>query len=150
MQTTTRRNALFAGLGAGLFALVGGKARAANKDGAVKVVYHVTRAAGQPERCLDFIRNHLTDEPGVTLVVVANGGGIDFLLNGAKAKSGAEFAGNVGDFAGQGVKFLVCEKTLQARNIGKDKVLMDANFVASGVVEAGRLQYRDGYAYISP
>lgn len=149
METSTRRNALFAGLGAGLLALTG-KARAADKGAKRTVVYHVTRGNGQPERCLDFVRNHLTDEPGVTIVVVANGGGIDFLLNGAKAKSGAEFAGNVGDFASQGVKFLVCEKTLAARNIGKDKVLMDAGFVPSGVVEVARLQQRDGYAYISP
>jgi intracellular sulfur oxidation DsrE/DsrF family protein len=149
MQTSTRRNALFAGLGAGLLALTG-RARAADKDGKAKVVYHVTRMDGQPERCLDFVRNHLAGEPGVTIVVVANGSGIDFLLNGAKTKSGAEFAGNVGDFAGQGVKFLVCENTMKARNISKDKVLMDANFVPSGVVEAARLQNRDGYAYISP
>lgn len=149
MQASTRRNALFAGLGAGLLALTG-KARAAEKTGKATVVYHVTRADGQPERCLDFVRNHLAGEPGVTIVVVTNGGGIDFLLNGAKTKSGAEFAGNVGDFAGQGVKFLVCENTLSARKISKDKVLLDASFVPSGVVEASRLQQRDGYAYISP
>lgn len=148
MPSSTRRNAVFASLGLGL-AAAAGKASAADTT-APKVIYHVTHGDGQPERALDFIRNHLAGEPGVQIVVIANGPGIDFLLNGATAKSGAEFAGNVGDLASQGVKFLVCENTLQSRKIDKSKVLMDANFIPSGVVEVLRLEKGQGYGYISP
>jgi intracellular sulfur oxidation DsrE/DsrF family protein len=39
---------------------------------------------------------------------------------------------------------------LTNRGISKDKVILDATIVPSGVAEATNLQYRDGYAYLCP
>lgn len=120
------------------------------KGGPVRVVYHVTEGDAQARRCMNNVRNHLVADPTAKIVVVGNGAGIDFMLDGAKDSSGAEYAGNIGDFAGRGVSFRVCGNTLQSRGISKDKVLLDASVVPSGVAEAANLQFREGYAYISP
>jgi intracellular sulfur oxidation DsrE/DsrF family protein len=148
----SRRKVLIASATAGAATLaVAGAARAAtDPKAAVHVVYHITRGNAQASRALANVRNHLAADPGAKIVVVGNGAGIDFLLNGAKDANGAEYAGNVGDLASRGVSFRVCENTLSNRKISKDQVLLDATTVPSGVVEAATLQYREAYAYISP
>ncbi|OYV28989.1 MAG: hypothetical protein B7Z79_11560, partial [Thiomonas sp. 20-64-9] len=55
-----------------------------------------------------------------------------------------------GGLASQGVSFRVCNNTLTSRKIPKDRVLLDATIVPSGVAESANLQYREGYAYICP
>ena len=144
-----RRTALLASAAAGL-AMVTPAEAAAARSGPVHVVYHVTQGNTQASRCLGNVRNHLAADPSAKIVVVGNGDGIDFMLEGAKDANGAEFSGNVGDLAGRGVSFRVCNNTLRSRGLSPDKVLLDANVVPSGVAEATNLQYRDGYAYISP
>ena len=96
------------------------------------------------------MRNHLAADPTAKIVVVGNGAGIDFMLSGAVDGKGAEFSGLVGGLAAQGVSFRVCDNTLKSRKISKDRVLIDATVVPSGVAEVANLQYREGYAYISP
>jgi intracellular sulfur oxidation DsrE/DsrF family protein len=147
-----RRKVLFASAAAGAATLGAASAARAATDskGPVHVVYHITQGNAQASRALANVRNHLAADPGAKIVVVGNGAGIDFLLNGAKDASGAEYSGNVGDLASRGVSFRACENTLSNRRISKDQVLLDATTVASGVVEAATLQYREGYAYISP
>lgn len=151
-NTPNRRKALAATVGAAAL-MVSTTARAqgrADKEGPVKVVYHVTQGNAQGSRCLGNVRNHLTADPTAKIVVVGNGAGIDFMLNGAVDGKGAEFAGLIGGLASQGVSFRVCNNTLTSRKIPKDRVLLDATIVPSGVAEAANLQYREGYAYICP
>ena len=118
--------------------------------GQVKVVYHLSEGIPQASRAMNNIRNHLDADPTVKIVVVTHGAGIDFLLDGAKTTSGQPFTGAIADLAGRGVQFKVCENTLVARKIDKDKVAMEAQVVPSGVAEVARLQSREGFAYIHP
>ncbi|MDE1952592.1 MAG: DsrE family protein [Betaproteobacteria bacterium] len=150
--TPARRKVLLASAAAGAAALTT-TARAtgrAEQGGAVKVVYHLTQGDAQASRCLGNVRNHLSADPTAKIAVVGNGAGIDFMLNGAVDAKGAEYAGLVGGLAAQGVSFRVCNNTLVNRKIAKDRVLLDATIVPSGVSEATNLQYHEGYAYISP
>jgi intracellular sulfur oxidation DsrE/DsrF family protein len=116
----------------------------------VKVVYHLNEGVTQAARSLPNIRNHLTADPSVKIVVVTHGPGIDFLLDGALNPKGQPFSGDVADLVGRGVEFRVCNNTLQNRNISKDKVVMEAQIVPSGVAEVARLQAKDGFVYIRP
>ncbi len=118
--------------------------------GQVKVVYHLSEGIPQASRAMNNIRNHLDADPTAKIVVVTHGAGIDFLLDGAKTTSGQPFTGAIADLAGRGVQFKVCENTLVARKIDKDKVAMEAQVVPSGVAEVARLQSREGFAYIHP
>ena len=152
-NTPNRRKALTAGAIGAAALMVSTTARAqgrADKEGPVKVVYHVTQGDSQGSRCLGNVRNHLAADPTAKIVVVGNGSGIDFMMNGAVDGKGAEFAGLIGGLASQGVSFRVCNNTLTSRKIPKDRVLLDATIVPSGVAEAANLQYREGYAYICP
>jgi intracellular sulfur oxidation DsrE/DsrF family protein len=118
--------------------------------GQVKVVYHLSECTAQASRAIINIRNHLDADPGVKIVVVAHGAGIDFLLDGAVNAKGQPFAGDIGELAGRGVEFRACNNTLTARHISKDQLVMEASVVPSGVVEVARLQAKEGFAYIHP
>lgn len=118
--------------------------------GQVKVVYHLSEGTAQASRALANIRNHLQAEPGVKIVVVAHGAGIDFLLDGAVNAKGQPFSGDIGDLAGRGVEFRACNNTLIARKISKDQLVMEASVVPSGVAEVARLQAKEGFVYIHP
>lgn len=114
-----------------------------------KVVYHVTDSA-VATTALYNIRNHLNANPKAKIVVVTNGGGIDFLLDGAKNKNGNPYDIPVQELADRGVQFRVCNNTLESRQIDKSKILPEATLVPSGVAEASRLQSQEGYAYMKP
>jgi intracellular sulfur oxidation DsrE/DsrF family protein len=114
------------------------------------VVYHLSDGVAQAARAIGNIRNHLNAEPNTKIVVVTNGAGIDFLLEGAETTQGQKFAGPVAELANRGVEFRVCQNTLATRKIGADKVVMEAKIVPSGVAEVARLQAREGFAYLRP
>lgn len=116
----------------------------------VKVVYHLSEGIPQASRAMANIRNHLAADPTVKIVVVTHGQGIDFLLDGATSAGGQSFAGSVGELAGRGVEFRVCNNTLTSRNISPDKLLMEAKVVPSGVAEVARLQAKEGFVYLRP
>lgn len=114
-----------------------------------KVVYHVSdsdRAMG----ALRNIRNHLAESPNAKIVVVTNGGGIDFLLDGEKDKNGNPYDIIVQELAAKKVQFRVCNNTLMGRKLDKSKVVPEATIVPAGVAELSRLQTQEGYAYIKP
>lgn len=116
-----------------------------------KVIYHIDDSATQGLKALRNIRNHLDVAPKTTIVVVTHADGIDFLMEGAKdPKSNIEYAPLVADLKARGVTFEVCEITLKRRNLKKEQFILDADFVPSGVVRLGELQFRDHYAYIKP
>ena len=96
------------------------------------------------------IRNHLAADPTAKITVVTHGPGIDFLLDGATNAIGQSFAGSIGDLASKGVEFKVCNNTLTTRKISKDKLVMEASVVPSGVAEVTLLQAKSGYVYLKP
>nr|WP_314635455.1 DsrE family protein [uncultured Janthinobacterium sp.] len=114
-----------------------------------KVVYHVNDA-GNAAAALKNIRNHLNASPQATIVLVAHGAGIDFLLDGAIDKDGYPYDVAVRELAARGVGFRVCNNTLEGRRIDRRRVLPEAVIVPSGVAELSRLQAQEGYVYIKP
>ena len=128
--------------------VVAGAAMAA--DGPVKVVYHLVDGKEQASRAIGNIRNHLDADATAKIVVVGNGEGIDFMLEGAKDTKGQPYSGYIGELANRGVQFRVCENTLEARSIDKAKVALEATLVRSGVAEVARLQAKEGFAYLRP
>ena len=113
-----------------------------------KVVYHINDAS-LARIALRNIENHLDASPGVKIVVVTHGKGIDFLLNDAKDEKGA-FAPQVAGLKERGVVFDVCRNTLKGRKLSDEAVIMEAQVVPSGVAEIGRLQAKEGYVYLKP
>ncbi|SDA80728.1 MULTISPECIES: DsrE family protein [unclassified Janthinobacterium] len=114
-----------------------------------KVVYHVNDASNATA-ALKNIRNHLDASPRASIVLVAHGAGIDFLLDGAIDKEGTPYDVAVRALAKRGVGFRVCNNTLQGRQIDPGRVLPEAVIVPSGVAELSRLQAQEGYVYIKP
>jgi intracellular sulfur oxidation DsrE/DsrF family protein len=114
-----------------------------------KVVYHVNDASNA-SAALRNIRNHLSASPQATIVLVAHGPGIDFLLDGAIDKDGRPYDVAVRELAKRGVGFRVCNNTLEGRQIDPGRVLPEAVIVPSGVAELSRLQAQEGYVYIKP
>jgi uncharacterized protein len=129
---------------------VAGSSAAHAADDAVKVVYHLTAGIEEAAQAMRNIRNHLDADPTAKIVVVTNGAGIDFLLEGAEFAKGSKFAGPIGELANRGVEFRVCQNTLTARDISEDRLAMEASVVPSGVAEAARLQAREKFVYIRP
>ena len=122
---------------------------ASAQDG-IKTVYHLNEGVQQASRAIGNIRNHLNADPTAKIVVVTHGQGIDFLLDGAQDAQGRPFAGGIGELAGKGVEFRVCNNTLVSRKIPKEQVVMEAKIVPSGVAEVARLQAKEGYVYLRP
>ena len=136
-----------------LFALLSAvslRGHAATEDSLVqeKVVYHINDAS-VARVAMRNIENHLNASPGVKIVVVTHGKGIDFLLNDAKDEKGA-FAPQVGGLKNRGVTFDVCRNTLAGRKLDDSAVILEAQVVPSGVAEIGKLQAREGYVYLKP
>ena len=115
----------------------------------IKAVYHVN----EPDKvwtALRNIQNHLRDDPSVRVVLVANGGGIDFLLKEATDKQGTPFQPTLTELAGKGVTFKVCRNTLTSRKLTDDAVAEKVVVIQAAVAEIARLQQREGYAYLKP
>lgn len=115
----------------------------------IKAVYHVN----EPDKvwtALRNIQNHLRDDPSVRVVLVANGGGIDFLLKEATDKQGTPFQPTLTELADKGVTFKVCRNTLTARKLTDDAVAEKVVVIQAAVAEIARLQQREGYAYLKP
>jgi intracellular sulfur oxidation DsrE/DsrF family protein len=135
-------------LAAGLAAAALGAAAAPGDP--VKVVYHVNEGNEQATQAIRNIRNHLSVDPKVKIVVVTHAAGINFLLRDAQDKNGNPYEVAVQDLVSKGVEFRVCNITLTSRNIDPKQVIDEAKIVPSGVAEVSRLQFREGYAYIKP
>lgn len=124
----------------------------AAQTAADKVVYHIDNAATQATKGLRNIRNHLDVAPETQIVVVTHAEGVDFLMEGAKDKSNPniDYGALVSALKARNVRFEICEITLRNRNLTKGQFSMEAEYTPSGVVRIGRLQAREGYAYIKP
>ena len=117
---------------------------------AIKTVYHINAGVEQAAAGLRNINNHLNADPTAKIVVVTHGPGIDFLLDGAVDPKGQPFAGAIGNLAGKGVEFRVCNNTLVSRKIDASKLAMEAKVVPSGVAEVAKLQAKEGFVYLRP
>ncbi|MBV8603342.1 MAG: DsrE family protein [Pelomonas sp.] len=151
MPTHPRRTLLSAGLiGAALPALAA--TQTASAAGGDKVVYHFDNTAEQATKGLRNIRNHLDTAPETTIVAVAHAEGVDFLMEGAQDPKNPNiiYAELVSALSARGVRFEVCEITLKNRKLDKGQFVLDAQFTPSGVVRVGRLQNREGFAYLKP
>jgi uncharacterized protein len=117
-----------------------------------KVVYHVDNTDTQATKGLRNLRNHLDVAPDTQIVVVTHADGVDFMMEGAMDKKNPNVAYGplISALRARGVRFEVCEITLHNRNLKKDQFVLDAEFTPSGVVRVGRLQSREGFAYIKP
>ena len=116
----------------------------------IKVVYHMNEGVERAPQAIRNIRNHLNADPTAKIVLVAHAQGINFLMKDAKDANGNPFEVAVQDLASKGVEVRVCEFTLKSRNIDKKQMIDDVKYVVSGVAEVGRLQSREGYAYLKP
>ena len=117
-----------------------------------KIVYHIDNAELQATKALRNLRNHLDVAPTTKIVVVTHSEGVDFLMEGAKDKKNpnVDYASLVSALKSRGVRFEICEITLQNRNLKKEQFTLDSDFTPSGVVRIGQLQTREGYGYIKP
>ncbi len=125
-------------------------AYAAGKDEPIKVIYHMDTGLEQATKGLRNVKNHLDVDPATKIVVVAHALGVQFLLDGAVNATGNPFNIPVEELAARGVEFRVCEITLKSNKIDPKKLLPQTKLVPSGVVEIGRLQAREGFAYLKP
>lgn len=116
----------------------------------VRVVYHLNEGLAQASRAMTNIRNHLEADPEVKIVVVSHGAGLDFLLDGAVGPNGQPFAGTIADLTNKGVRFAACNNTMQNRKIRRDRLVLEAAVVPSGVAEVARLQSREQFVYLRP
>ena len=114
-----------------------------------KVVYHINDAKAHALAALRNVRNHLDTDPTAKITVVADGFGVDFLMEDVKDRNGVPFAATVSALVNLGVKFEVCEITLKFRDLKKEQFILEAGFTPSGVVRLTKLQLQ-GYAYIKP
>lgn len=115
-----------------------------------KVVYRLTTGIDTAAAALNNVQNHLNADPSAKIVVVTNGPGVDFLLTDAKDSKGREFSSMVSTLAGRGVEFRVCNNTLVSSNLDPNQLLMETKLVPSGVMEAAKLQAKEGFVYIKP
>jgi intracellular sulfur oxidation DsrE/DsrF family protein len=114
-----------------------------------KVVFHLDETASA-RWALMLARSYSDDNPKASVVFVAYGPGIDFLLEDAKDKRGNPYEPAVLTLIDRGVDFRVCATTLTARSIAKEELLDAVSVVPSGISEIVRLQLKEGYAYLKP
>jgi intracellular sulfur oxidation DsrE/DsrF family protein len=127
-----------------------GCATVGNEPQQVKAVYHLTNGLDEAQRAMGNIRNHLNADPKSKIIVIGNGNGIEFMLDGAKDRNGNPFDATIQDLKAKGVDFRLCNNTLVTRRIDKSKVIPEVVIVESGVAEAAKLQIREGFAYLRP
>lgn len=116
----------------------------------VRVVYHMTLGLDEAQRGLGNIRNHLSADPSARIVVVGNGNGVEFMLDGAKDRNGNPFDVTIQELKARGVELRLCNNTLVQRKIDRARVIAEVDVVPSGVAEAARLQAREGFVYLRP
>jgi hypothetical protein len=147
---STMSRSLLATLFAFIAAAAVSFAHAAGADDPVKIVYHFDAGFEQATKGLRNIKNHLDVEPKTKIVVVAHAQGVNFLLDGAVNTTGNPYNIPVEELAARGVEFRVCEITLKSNKIDPKKLLPQTKLVPSGVVEIGKLQAKEGFAYLKP
>lgn len=130
-------------------------AKAEDRYGTQKVVYHVNTKGGEKDSTyrmvLRNVQNHV-DAVGrdkIDVKVVMHGDGVELLRDAVDDQA---LQMGITSLKTQHVQFLVCANTLKGKNIDPDKDLFEVShedIVPSGVAELSRLQ-QQGYTYIKP
>lgn len=114
-----------------------------------KVVFHLDEMSNA-RWALILARSYLSDVPDATIVFVAYGTGVDFLLEDATDRHDDPYDYAVLNLAMRGVDFRVCAATLKARRVSSSDLLDVVKIVPSGISEIARLQVQEGFAYLKP
>jgi len=124
-----------------------------------RVVYHVDTADADEQRAaLRVIGNHLSDvgDDNVDARVILQGAGVSMLLppgihgRGLSGNGGDRIQVRIDDLKIRGVRFYVCDNSLDRRGIEAREILYDTapeDIVQSGLAEIVRLQSA-GYTYV--
>lgn len=136
-----------------LLALSAGlKLTLAGEYGKQKVVYHINYDDPKGlKAAVGNIQNHINavGKANLDLRVVLHGNGVALLV---LAKEDLVMQEKIDSLKGQGVKFNVCNNTLQGRKMNYQRDLFgvgEKDIVPSGVAEIAALQAK-GYVYIKP
>jgi len=130
-------------------------ARAQDRYGEQKVVYHINFAGGEDDKAyrtaLTNVQNHINavGKDRITVKVLLHGDGVNLLRDAVENQA---LQSDVTSLKTQNVQFLVCNNTLTGRHIDYEKDLFEVfedDIVPSGVAELSRLQ-QQGYTYIKP
>lgn len=136
-------------------AFCAGFAGAEERYGPQKVVYHINKLGGEENKAygaaLTNIRNHVAavGADNIDVKVVLHGDGVELLR---QAVTDTALQMSVTDLKSQNVQFLVCNNTLEGREIDPDADLFEVfeeDIVPSGVAELSHLQ-QQGYTYVKP
>ena len=121
----------------------------ARADDAIKTVYHLPDEK-LATLAMSNINNHLLADPGVKIVVVALSTGVRAFTFGAQDAGGRPYGDWVDQLTAKGVKFRICQNSMNALKLTKQDLIDKVEVVPSGVAEIARLQAREGYVYIRP
>lgn len=95
--------------------------------------------------CMNNVRN-LLDEMGeinVEVEVVVNGAAVEEFVRGGELES------KVRDLMGRGVRFLACNRALNAHQVKGEDLIDGFSIISAGIVELVKRQ-REGWCYVRP
>ncbi|HKJ88643.1 MAG TPA: DsrE family protein, partial [Gammaproteobacteria bacterium] len=117
----------------------------------VKVLYQLNH--NDPEyqhhivHSASVVLQHYDNQVGI--VVECFGPGIHLLLKEPQRPVEHGNRERVRSLAAYGVEFHACGETLKALGLGKEAIIDEATYVASGVVDMVELQRNKGYTYVA-
>ncbi len=88
------------------------------------------------------LNNVLAAAPGTKIEVVCHGPGINLLMS-----EKTTVQNKIRELRSKDVLFLACENTLKDKNIPKEKIIPEAGFVPSGIIQIVTRQ-EEGWGYI--
>ena len=108
-----------------------------------KIVFQLTSNDTMAHKSLMKQLNNITSvAPTTKIEVVCHGPGIYLLVNDKTT-----MLQKIQELKNKGVTFAACENTLKERNISKDKIIPEAFFVPSAIVEIV-IKQEEGWSYI--
>ena len=114
-----------------------------NADKVHKIVFHLSSDDTLVHKGLmRQLNNVLTAAPSATIEVVCHGPGINFLVTDKTIVHD-----KIQQMKTRGVAFAACENTLKEKNISKVKIIPEAIFVPSALIEIITKQ-EQGWSYI--
>ncbi len=130
--------------------LAAGSLAIADGDSRQKVVYHINDL-DRANAALRNVTNHLNavGDENVDLVVVTHSKGGFALVDGSRDSAGNGFEAAIAALSNRGVRFQLCENTIEGMGIDRNNINLVAEVVPSGVAQVAALQHQ-GYVYIKP
>lgn len=108
-----------------------------------KVVFQFTLADSMQQKAFsNQLKNLRKHWPDAQVEVVAYNQGIDFLMTKRTRHHDI-----IAELKGKGVRFVVCQNTMNQRNIKADELIPEAEIVPAGIAEIVEKQ-EQGWSYI--